>query len=94
MSNQVDASHILVKTEHEANEILEKVKGGESFEKLAEEKSECPSGKKGGGLGWFGRGQMVAEFDKACFNAKKGDLLGPIKTQFGYHVIKILDCKG
>ncbi|MBU0957192.1 MAG: peptidylprolyl isomerase, partial [Nanoarchaeota archaeon] len=47
MSNQVDASHILVKTEHEANEILEKVKGGESFEKLAEEKSECPSGKKG-----------------------------------------------
>ena len=89
--NKVNASHILVKTEQEALGIAYDVKHGKSFEEIAQQKSLCPSGKKGGSLGWFGRGMMVKEFDAACFNAKKGDVLGPIKTQFGYHIIKIND---
>ena len=80
--NKVNASHILVQTEEEAKNILKRIKSGESFEKLAEEISLCPSGKQGGTLGWFGRGQMVPEFDTACFNSKKGDLIGPVKTQY------------
>ena len=89
--NKVNASHILVKTEQEALGIAYDVKHGKSFEEIAQQKSLCPSGKKGGSLGWFGRGMMVKEFDVACFNAKKGDVLGPIKTQFGYHIIRIDD---
>lgn len=89
--NKVNASHILVKTEQEALGIAYDVKHGKSFEEIAKTKSLCPSGKKGGSLGWFGRGMMVKEFDTACFNAKKGDILGPIKTQFGYHVIRVDD---
>ena len=91
MVQKVSASHILVKTEGEACVVLQKLRQGESFEKLAQEKSLCPSRKKGGSLGWFGRGQMVKEFEVAAFNAKKGQLLGPIKTQFGWHIIKIDD---
>lgn len=89
---KVNASHILVKTESEAKVILYDVTlGGKKFEDIAREKSICPSGKKGGNLGWFGKGQMVREFEIACFNAKKGMIIGPIKTQFGYHIIKIED---
>jgi peptidyl-prolyl cis-trans isomerase C len=92
--NKVNASHILVKTLEEANYCLNLVKGGKSFESLASEKSLCPSRKRGGNLGWFGRGQMVREFEQACFSAKKGNVLGPIKTQFGWHIIKINDTAG
>ena len=91
MVQKVSASHILVKTEGEAYVVLQKLRQGESFEKLALEKSICPSRKKGGSLGWFGRGQMVKEFEVAAFNGKKGQLLGPIKTQFGYHIIRVDD---
>jgi len=94
MANKVNASHILVKTETEALAILNDLRNGKAtFASLAEQKSLCPSKKKGGSLGWFGRGQMVKEFEVACLsgNAKKGQLIGPIKTQFGYHVIKIED---
>ena len=82
-----------VKTEEEAREISYDVKHGKSFEDIAMERSLCPSGKKGGSLGTFSRGQMVKEFDDACFNPdnKKGDIIGPIKTQFGWHVIRIDD---
>ena len=90
---RVNASHILVKDETEANAIAFDVKRGENFEEIAKEKSTCPSGKNGGNLGWFGRNQMVKEFEDACFNANKGDIIGPIKTQFGYHIIKIIDTK-
>jgi peptidyl-prolyl cis-trans isomerase C len=89
--NKVNASHILVKGETEALACLTYMKNGKSFEELAQEKSLCPSGKRGGSLGWFGRGMMVPEFEKACFSAKKGDVVGPVKTQFGYHLIKIND---
>lgn len=91
MVNKVNASHILVKTETEALACLTYIKQGKSFEDLAKEKSLCPSGKKGGNLGWFGRGMMVKEFEQASFTGKKGQIIGPIKTQFGYHLIKIND---
>ena len=91
MPKKINASHILVKTEQEAKVILYDVKHGKNFEDLAKEKSLCSSRKKGGNLGWFGRGQMVKEFENACFSANKGDILSPIKTQFGYHIIKIND---
>ncbi len=91
--NKVNASHILVKKESEAKEILEKINNRENFEKLAKERSLCPSKKRGGSLDWFSRGQMVKEFEKACFSGKKGDIIGPIKTQFRYHIVKINDMK-
>lgn len=87
MTVQINASHILVKTEKEAKEILEELKKGKSFESLAS-RSFCPSSKNGGKLGWFGKGMMVKEFEDACFAAKKGDIL-EVKTEFGYHIIKI-----
>lgn len=89
--NKVNASHILVKTKEEADHCLALLKVGKPFEELAMEKSLCPSKKKGGNLGWFTKGMMVPEFERACFSGKKGDVLGPVKTQFGYHIIKIVD---
>jgi len=91
MAMKASASHILVKTEGEAYIILKQLREGSRFEKLAEEKSLCPSRKKGGDLGWFARGQMVKEFETAVFSGKKGQILGPVKTQFGYHIIRIND---
>ena len=91
MVQKVNASHILVKTETEALACITYLRQGRTFEDLAKEKSICPSGKKGGSLGWFGRGQMVKEFETAAFSAKKGQIVGPIKTQFGYHLIRIND---
>ena len=92
MARKVRASHILVKTEEEANVVLYDIEhGGKSFEDAAKEKSLCPSGKKGGDLGWFGRGMMVKEFENAAFSMEKGEISKPVKTQFGYHIIKIED---
>ena len=88
---KVNASHILVGSKEEADSIMQELKEGYNFEAIAKQKSKCPSGEKGGNLGWFGRGQMVREFENACFKAKKGDLVGPVQTQFGYHIIKIID---
>jgi peptidyl-prolyl cis-trans isomerase C len=88
----VNASHILVKTEKEANDLLEKIKAGDlSFEDAARKFSFCPSKRDGGKLGTFERGMMVPEFDAACFDSKNksGDIKGPVKTQFGFHLIKI-----
>ncbi|MBW3012216.1 peptidyl-prolyl cis-trans isomerase [Candidatus Woesearchaeota archaeon] len=93
MAKKVNASHILVKTEDEAKIVLFDVRAGKDFGEIAKQKSLCPSRKNNGNLGWFGRGQMVKEFENACFNAKKGDIIGPVKTQFGYHIIKIIDMK-
>jgi len=88
---KVRASHILVKTEEEANVVLYDVTHGKSFEEVAMAKSLCPSKKKGGDLGMFGRGQMVKEFEDAAFSLKKGEVSKPIKTPFGYHIIKVTD---
>lgn len=91
MANKINASHILVKTETEALAIMHDIRNGKSFEELAMEKSLCPSKKKGGSLGWFGRGQMVKEFETASFSGKKGQIIGPVKSPFGYHIIRIND---
>ncbi len=93
MVKQVNCAHILVATEKEANTLKSQIEGGESFSDIAKKKSKCPSGKKGGDLGWFGRGQMVQPFETAAFNAKKGDLVGPVKTDFGWHLILVKDQK-
>jgi peptidyl-prolyl cis-trans isomerase C len=93
MTKQVNAAHILVETEKKAAEIRELVYGGEKFADMAKKYSKCPSGKKGGDLGWFGRGQMVQEFEKAAFSAEKGAVVGPIRTEFGWHLILIKDTK-
>ena len=87
----VNASHILVDSEEKANELLAKIKAGDmSFEDAAKEYSTCPSGKSGGNLGDFGRGQMVPEFDTAVFAMEVGEISQtPVKTQFGYHLIKL-----
>ena len=89
MVRQVKAKHILVKTEDEASVICYDLDHGKEFEEIAKEKSLCPSGKKGGDLGWFGRGQMVREFEDAVFLLKKGEISRPVKTQFGWHIIKV-----
>ena len=88
MSEKINAQHILVDHEHEINDILKKLKDGEDFDKLAADFSKCPSGKSGGHLGSFGKGMMVEEFEKAAFDLKVGELSDPVKTQFGYHLIK------
>ena len=91
MVNKVNASHILVKGEGEAFVALKEIRDGKNFEDVAREKSLCPSRKRGGSLGWFGRGQMVKEFETAAFSGKKGQILGPVKTQFGFHLIRVED---
>jgi peptidyl-prolyl cis-trans isomerase C len=93
MVSQVHAYHILVRTEQDAKSILTDLSGGVSFEKLAQLKSVCPSGKKGGDLGWFGRGKMVREFENAAFTLEKGRISDPVKSEFGWHIIKVVDRK-
>ena len=91
MSNKVHCAHILVKTEKEVNTVLERLKKGENFSAIAKDVSLCPSKKRGGDLGTFGRGQMVKEFENAAFVLEKGQISGIVKTQFGYHIIKRLE---
>lgn len=86
----VSAKHILTDSEEKCKEILESiVSGAKEFEEAAKEFSTCPSGAKGGDLGEFGKGQMVKEFQDAAFEAEIGQVVGPVKTQFGYHLIKV-----
>lgn len=86
---QVKASHILVKTEQEAKDLLAQLKGGAKFEELAKTKSVDSSAPKGGDLGWFGKGNMVPAFEKAAFELKEGQLSGIVKSEFGFHIIKL-----
>lgn len=87
---KVSAKHILVATEEKCAEILAVIQSGEkTFEDAAEEFSTCPSGQRGGDLGEFGKGQMVPEFEKAAFEAEVGQIVGPVVTQFGAHLIKV-----
>lgn len=87
----VSASHILVKTEDEAKTIVEELKSGKDFAELAKAKSTGPSGPKGGSLGSFGRGRMVPAFEKAAFALEAGEVSQPVKTRFGWHVIKVTE---
>jgi foldase protein PrsA len=88
MSAKVHCAHILVKTQTEAIAIKARIDKGESFSEIAKQVSLCSSGKKGGDLGTFGRGQMVKPFETAAYALEKGKISEPIKTQFGYHIIK------
>ena len=88
MPNKVHCVHILVKTESEAQSVVERLGKGEKFASIAKEVSLCPSGKRGGDLGFFTRGKMVKEFEKAAFALQKGEVSPIVKTKFGYHVIK------
>ncbi len=83
------ARHILVETEQQCEELKTKIEGGEDFAKMAMEHSSCPSGLQGGDLGEFGRGQMVPEFDEVVFSAELNKVQGPVKTQFGYHLLEV-----
>ena len=86
----VSAKHILTDSEEKCQTILKNIEAGEkTFEDAAREFSTCPSGAKGGDLGEFGKGQMVKEFEDAAFDAEIGKVVGPVKTQFGYHLIKV-----
>jgi foldase protein PrsA len=92
MADKIHCAHILVEKHSEALQVLERLKKGESFSEVAKQVSQCPSGKRGGDLGWFGHGQMVREFEKVAFALEKGQMTQePVKTQFGYHIIKRLD---
>ena len=83
------ARHILVPTEETCNNLKTQIEGGGDFVALAKEHSTGPSGKQGGDLGEFGPGQMVKEFDAVVFNEEIGKVHGPVKTQFGYHLLEI-----
>ncbi len=88
MAKKVRASHILVDKHSQALRVLEELKEGRGFGELARRYSTCPSGKRGGDLGFFGRGQMVRGFENAAFALEVGGISQPVKTQFGYHIIK------
>lgn len=86
---KASARHILVDTEEEARDLKEKIEEGADFAELAREHSSCPSGQRGGELGEFGPGMMVREFDEVVFSADVNTVQGPVKTQFGYHLLEV-----
>jgi|TARA_A100001234_G_scaffold70595_1_gene62135 peptidyl-prolyl cis-trans isomerase C len=90
MSNKIKCSHILVEKQSEAMKLYEEIKNGKKFGSVARDISMCPSGKKDGDLGYFTKGMMVKEFEDVAFNLEVGEMSPPVKTQFGYHLIKRL----
>lgn len=86
---QASARHILVQSEQECVELKQSIEAGRDFAEVAKEKSLCPSGARGGDLGTFRPGQMVPEFDKVVFNEEVNKVHGPVKTQFGYHLVEV-----
>lgn len=83
------ARHLLVPSEEQCNEIKAQIEAGTEFAEMAKKHSSCPSGATGGDLGSFGPGQMVPEFDKVVFSAPVNTVQGPVKTQFGYHLLEV-----
>ncbi len=83
------ARHILVSTEEECLDLKSRIEGGEDFADIARAHSSCPSKAQGGDLGQFGPGMMVKEFDEVVFSADVNSLQGPVKTQFGYHLLEV-----
>ena len=88
---KVQARHILIGKQELAEELKKRIDAGEDFSALAEEYSECPSKKRGGDLGWFGKGAMVRPFEVAAFSAEEGAVVGPVKTEFGWHLIYVYE---
>ncbi len=91
MVTEVKASHILVNTEQEARDILAKINAGDDFGALAKAHSACPSGRNGGDLGFFGRNMMVKPFEEAAFKLDVGKVSDPVRTEFGFHLIKVTE---
>ncbi|HNW92191.1 MAG TPA: peptidylprolyl isomerase [bacterium] len=89
MAKTASARHILVKTEQECTDLKKKIADGADFAAMAAEHSLCPSGAEGGALGTFAPGMMVPEFDKVVFGEAVGVVHGPVKTNFGYHLVEI-----
>ena len=87
--SRATARHILVDTEEQCNDLKAQIADGADFADVAKEHSSCPSGRSGGDLGEFGPGQMVPEFDAVVFSAEVGSVEGPVKTQFGYHLLEV-----
>jgi peptidyl-prolyl cis-trans isomerase C len=85
------ARHILVDTEEQCVDLKSQIADGADFANVAREHSQCPSGRRGGELGTFGRGQMVREFEDVVFSADVGVVQGPVRTQFGYHLIEVTE---
>ena len=88
---KASARHILVETEQACLDLKQQIADGATFADLAKQHSKCPSGQSGGDLGSFGQGQMVPEFDKVVFNDEVGVVHGPVKTQFGYHLLEVTE---
>ena len=86
---KASARHLLVDTEAKCNEIKAQIEGGADFAEMAKKHSSCPSGRDGGNLGEFSRGMMVPEFDAVVFSAPLNVVQGPVKTQFGYHLLEV-----
>lgn len=94
MSEMVRAAHILVKTEQEANDLKNQIiEEGKEFGDLAKEYSLCPSKDQGGDLGYFSKGQMVKPFEDAAFSMEIGEVSDPVQTQFGWHLLYLIDKK-
>lgn len=85
------ARHILVKTEAECQDLKQQIENGADFADVAKQHSECPSSRQGGDLGQFEQGRMVPEFDAVVFNEEVGKVHGPVKTQFGYHLVEVTE---
>ncbi len=83
------ARHILVKSEEQCQQLKTDIEGGADFAEIAKQHSSCPSGNSGGDLGEFGPGMMVPEFDQVVFSADVNTVQGPVKTQFGYHLLEV-----
>ena len=87
--SRASARHILVATEQQCQDLKQQIEDGAEFAGVAKQHSTCPSGRDGGALGEFGPGQMVPEFDRVVFNEDVGVVHGPVKTQFGYHLVEV-----
>lgn len=88
---KASARHILVETEEACLDLKKQIADGATFADLAKQHSKCPSGQSGGDLGSFGQGQMVPEFDKVVFHEAVGEVHGPVKTQFGFHLLEVTE---
>lgn len=86
---RASARHILVDTQEQCEQLKQQIEGGEDFAEVAKQHSSCPSSRNGGDLGSFGKGAMVPEFDQVVFSGELNQVHGPVKTQFGYHLLEI-----
>ena len=90
---RASARHILVATEQECLTLKNQIQAGADFAEIAKKHSQCPSGRRGGDLGEFGPGQMVREFENAAFSMERGQISKPVKSRFGWHIVKLVDAQ-